>query len=75
MPTTRATAAFGANAELLEVPRTRWLPKRSDPVTVYPPDNTNRIQAFHRWLPGVGRDLVVVVPACASHLLRPQLWL
>ena len=33
---------------------------RSDAVTVYPADNANRVLAFHRWLPGVGRDVVVV---------------
>jgi 1,4-alpha-glucan branching enzyme len=33
---------------------------RSDTVTVYPADNANRVLAFHRWLPGVGRDVVVV---------------
>jgi 1,4-alpha-glucan branching enzyme len=34
---------------------------RSDPVTVYPPDYDNRVLAFHRWVPAVGRDVVVVV--------------
>ena len=33
---------------------------RSDPVTVYPPGAGNRILAFQRWVPGVGRDVVVV---------------
>jgi 1,4-alpha-glucan branching enzyme len=33
---------------------------RSDPVYVYPPDNYNRVLAFQRWVPGVGRDVVVV---------------
>jgi 1,4-alpha-glucan branching enzyme len=33
---------------------------RSDTVTVYPPDNDNRVLAFHRWLPDIGRDIVVV---------------
>jgi 1,4-alpha-glucan branching enzyme len=27
---------------------------------VYEPDNANRVQAFHRWVPGSGRDVVVV---------------
>jgi 1,4-alpha-glucan branching enzyme len=34
---------------------------RSDPITIYPPDNDSRIQAFHRWVPDAGRDVVVVV--------------
>jgi 1,4-alpha-glucan branching enzyme len=33
---------------------------RSDTVTVYPPDNDNRVLAFHRWVPDIGRDIVVV---------------
>ena len=33
---------------------------RSDPITVYPPDTGNRILAFQRWVPGVGRDIAVV---------------
>lgn len=40
--------------------RRRHSALRSDTITVYPPDNTNRVLAFHRWLPGVGRDVVVV---------------
>jgi 1,4-alpha-glucan branching enzyme len=39
---------------------------RSDPVRVYPPDNHNRVLAFHRWIPGAGRDVVVVVSLCES---------
>jgi len=34
---------------------------RSDPITVYPADDANRVLAFHRWLPWGGRDVVVVV--------------
>ena len=34
---------------------------RSDPITIYPADNHNRVLAFHRWVPGVGRDIVIVV--------------
>lgn len=34
---------------------------RAEPVTVYPPDVYNRVLAFQRWVPGVGRDVVVVV--------------
>lgn len=33
---------------------------RAEPVTVYPPDGANRVLAFHRWVPGAGRDVVVV---------------
>jgi 1,4-alpha-glucan branching enzyme len=33
---------------------------RSDPITVYPPDNDNRVLAFQRWVPDAGRDVVVV---------------
>jgi len=34
---------------------------RSETVNVFNIDEYNRILAFHRWLPGVGRDVVVVV--------------
>lgn len=34
---------------------------RSEPVNVFHTDDHNRIFAFHRWVPGEGRDLVVVV--------------
>ncbi len=34
---------------------------RSEPVNVYHNDNLNRILAYHRWVPGVGRDVVVIV--------------
>ena len=34
---------------------------RSDPVNVYHVDDHNRVLAFHRWVPGAGRDVVVVV--------------
>jgi 1,4-alpha-glucan branching enzyme len=34
---------------------------RADPVTVYPADERNRVLAFHRWVPGQGHDVVVVV--------------
>ncbi len=33
---------------------------RAEPITVYPPDHGNRVLAFHRWVPGIGRDVVVV---------------
>jgi 1,4-alpha-glucan branching enzyme len=34
---------------------------RSDPVDAYHVDNANRVLAYHRWVPGAGHDLVVVV--------------
>jgi len=34
---------------------------RAEPVSVYHVDELNRVLAFHRWVPGVGRDVVVVV--------------
>ncbi len=33
---------------------------RSEPVNAYHIDNLNRVLAYHRWLPGVGRDVVVI---------------
>jgi 1,4-alpha-glucan branching enzyme len=33
---------------------------RSEPVNGYHVDNVNRVLAYHRWLPGAGRDVVVV---------------
>lgn len=33
---------------------------RSEPVVVYPLDDTARVLAFHRWVPGIGKDVVVV---------------
>jgi 1,4-alpha-glucan branching enzyme len=33
---------------------------RAEPVNVYHVDEHNRILAFHRWVPGAGRDVVVV---------------
>jgi 1,4-alpha-glucan branching enzyme len=33
---------------------------RADPIYVYPPDNANRVLAYQRWVPGLGRDVVVV---------------
>jgi 1,4-alpha-glucan branching enzyme len=33
---------------------------RSDPIHVYATDHANRVLAFNRWVPGVGRDIVVV---------------
>lgn len=34
---------------------------RSESINVFHVDNFNRILAFHRWVPGVGNDVVVVV--------------
>lgn len=54
---------------------------RADPVSVYPPDHANRVLAFHRWVPGIGRDAVVVVSLNEFTLYdyvlgfpRPGLW-
>lgn len=33
---------------------------RSEPVVIYPLDDRARVLAFHRWVPGVGCDVVVV---------------
>jgi len=41
---------------------------RDDPITVYPPDPGNRIFAFQRWIPGAGRDIVVVASLSESTL-------
>ena len=34
---------------------------RSEPVNAFHADNYSRVFAFHRWVPGLGRDVVVVV--------------
>ncbi len=34
---------------------------RTDPVNVFHIDEANRVLAFHRWVPGVGRNVVVIV--------------
>jgi 1,4-alpha-glucan branching enzyme len=34
---------------------------RSEPVNVYHIDGLNRVIAYHRWLPGVGRDVIMIV--------------
>jgi 1,4-alpha-glucan branching enzyme len=46
--------------------RRRHRALRSDPVGVYQTDDANRVLAFHRWVPGVGRDVVVVVSLSES---------
>ena len=33
---------------------------RADPIAVYATDHANRVLAFNRWVPGAGRDVVVV---------------
>lgn len=43
-----------------------WLRRRypaltSEPITVYEPDRDNRVLAYHRWVPGEGADVVVVI--------------
>ncbi len=39
---------------------------RSDPVHVYLVDDASRVVAFHRWVPGVGQDVVVVASLSES---------
>ena len=34
---------------------------RAEPIAVHPADEDNRVLAFQRWVPGAGRDVVVVV--------------
>jgi len=34
---------------------------RSEPINVFHVDENNRVLAFHRWIPNLGRDVVVVV--------------
>ena len=34
---------------------------RSEPVNVYHIDSLNRVFAYHRWVPGVGRDVLMIV--------------
>jgi 1,4-alpha-glucan branching enzyme len=41
---------------------------RSDPSVVISVDETNRVVAFHRWVPGEGRDVVVVLTLSESTL-------
>jgi 1,4-alpha-glucan branching enzyme len=45
--------------DLLRV-RHRQPALRADPVNVFHIDTTNRVLAFHRWVPGIGQDVVVV---------------
>lgn len=33
---------------------------RAEPINVFHIDELNRVLAFHRWVPGVGRDVVVI---------------
>jgi 1,4-alpha-glucan branching enzyme len=46
---------------------------RHDPVRVYEPDNFNRVQAFQRWVPGSGRDVVVIASLSESTLYDYEL--
>lgn len=34
---------------------------RANTLTIYPPDVTNRVAIFHRWVEGYGRDVIVIV--------------
>jgi 1,4-alpha-glucan branching enzyme len=40
----------------------------AEPIVVYPPDEQNRVLAYQRWVPGEGRDVVVVVSLSESTL-------
>jgi 1,4-alpha-glucan branching enzyme len=39
---------------------------RSEPVVVYPLDDRSRVLAFQRWVPGAGRDVIVVASLAES---------
>jgi 1,4-alpha-glucan branching enzyme len=39
---------------------------RGEPIAVYALDDDNRVLAFHRWVPGAGRDVVVVASFAES---------
>jgi len=39
---------------------------RADPINVWHADDANRVLAFHRWVPGSGRDVVVIVSLSES---------
>jgi 1,4-alpha-glucan branching enzyme len=41
---------------------------RADAINVFHVHNDNRVLAFHRWVPGVGKDVVVVAS------LREETW-
>lgn len=51
--------------DLLQL-RRRHPALRAEPVVVYPLDDNARVLAFQRWVPGVGRDVVVVVSLAES---------
>jgi 1,4-alpha-glucan branching enzyme len=46
---------------------------RGEPINVFHVHNDNRVIAFHRWLEGAGRDVVVVASLNESTLLGYQL--
>jgi len=46
---------------------------RDEPITVYPPDEDNRVLAFQRWVPWAGQDVVVVAGLNESTLRGYQL--
>jgi len=54
-----------------------WLRRRhpalkSDTVQVHHPPDSNRILAFHRWVPGVGRNVMVVASLNESNAFEYQ---
>ena len=48
---------------------------RSEPVNVFHIDDFNRILAFHRWVPGEGRDVVIVVSFREQPFTLGSYWL
>ncbi|MEA2231630.1 MAG: 1,4-alpha-glucan branching enzyme [Solirubrobacteraceae bacterium] len=48
---------------------------RSEPIHLYQTDEDNRVLAFHRWIPEVGRDTVVVVSLSESTFYDHGYWL
>jgi 1,4-alpha-glucan branching enzyme len=42
---------------------------------VYPPDSANRVLAYQRWVPGVGRDVVVVASLREASFYDHSYWL
>jgi 1,4-alpha-glucan branching enzyme len=48
---------------------------RADPIDVFQTDSANRVLAFHRWVPGTGRDVVVVASFQESTMFGYELGL
>jgi 1,4-alpha-glucan branching enzyme len=58
--------------ELIQL-RRRHPGLRSSAINVFHVHNTNRVLAFHRWIDGVGRDVVVVVSLNESTFFQYEL--